>query len=177
MSFSLQPQVLLCRTILKSLTISAWGGKMEVLMVDKTKCTGCHQCELWCGTEISSASKELLKAIHEQPRPVPRVYVEGKQFALQCRHCENAPCIEACPNGTMRRDPETGLVYVHEPTCIACWMCVMACPFGIINPSSSMKVAIKCDRCRNMGYPICAEVCPTKAIRLEQRKDYRKKAF
>jgi len=28
-----------------------------------------------------------------------------------------------------------------------------------------------------MGYPICAEVCPTKAITLEDRKDYRKKAF
>ncbi|MBP1708480.1 MAG: hypothetical protein H6Q40_269, partial [Deltaproteobacteria bacterium] len=27
---------------------------MKVLMVDKNKCTGCHQCELWCGTEISS---------------------------------------------------------------------------------------------------------------------------
>lgn len=150
---------------------------MKVLIVDKEKCTGCHQCELWCGMEISSVSKELVQAIHEEPHPVPRVYVEGKQFALQCRHCENAPCLEACPNGTMRRDPETGLVYVHEPTCIACWMCVMACPFGIINPSSSMKVAIKCDRCRNMGYPICAEICPTQAIRLEERKDYRIKAF
>jgi ferredoxin len=28
-----------------------------------------------------------------------------------------------------------------------------------------------------MGYPICAEVCPTQAIRLEERKDYRIKAF
>jgi len=150
---------------------------VKLLMVDKNKCTGCHQCELWCGTEIGSLSKELYGAIHEQPQPVPRVHVEGKNFALQCRHCENPPCVEACPNGTMRRDPETGLVFVHEPTCIACWMCVMVCPFGIINPSSSMKVAIKCDRCRNMGYPICAEVCPTQAIRLEDRKDYRKKAF
>ena len=150
---------------------------MKVLMVDKNKCTGCHQCELWCGTEISSVSKELYQAIHEDPRPAPRVFVEGKPFALHCRHCESAPCLEACPNGTMRRDPETGLVYVYEPTCIACWMCVMVCPFGIINPSPAMKVAIKCDRCRNMGYPICAEVCPTKAITLEERKDYRKKAF
>jgi len=72
---------------------------VKVLIVDKTKCTGCHQCELWCGTEISSVSKELARAINEEPQPVPRVYVEGKQFALQCRHCENAPCLEACPNG------------------------------------------------------------------------------
>jgi Fe-S-cluster-containing hydrogenase component 2 len=53
----------------------------------------------------------------------------------------------------------------------------MVCPFGVIQPVPSLKVAIKCDRCRNMGYPICAEVCPTQALTLEERIDYRKKAF
>jgi len=71
--------------------------KLKVLIVDKEKCTGCHQCELWCGTEISSVSKELAKAINEAPQPIPRVYVEGKQFALQCRHCENAPAWRPAP--------------------------------------------------------------------------------
>jgi carbon-monoxide dehydrogenase iron sulfur subunit len=144
---------------------------MEVIMVDQEKCTGCHQCELWCGNEIASVSKELPLAINEDPQPVPRVHVEGKRFALQCRHCPDAPCITACPNGTMRRDPESGLVFVYEPTCIACWMCVMVCPFGIINPSSSLKVAVKCDRCRNMEFPICVEVCPTNALKLVDRKE------
>jgi carbon-monoxide dehydrogenase iron sulfur subunit len=82
-----------------------------------------------------------------------------------------APCIDACPNGTMRRDPQTGLVYVHEPTCIACWMCVMVCPFGIIAPSASFHTAVKCDRCRSMEYPICVDVCPTKALVLEEREE------
>ena len=150
---------------------------MKVIKVDPEKCTGCHQCELWCGSEIASVGKELPLAINEQPQPVPRVYVEGKKYAIQCRHCDDAPCVKACPNGTMRKDPETGLIYVHEPTCIACWMCVMVCPFAIINPSPTIKVAIKCDRCRNMGYPICAEACPTQAMTLEDRKDYRKKKF
>ena len=150
---------------------------MQVIKVDPEKCTGCHQCELWCGSEIASVAKELPLSINEEPQPVPRVFVEGKSFALQCRHCEEAPCLDACSNGTMRRDPETGLVYVHEPTCIGCWMCVMVCPFGVITPSSIFKVAVKCDRCRNMGYPICAEACPTNAITLEERKDYRKKKF
>lgn len=142
---------------------------MKVIMVDQEKCTGCHVCELWCANEIASESKRMPDSFFETPQPVPRVFVEGKKFALQCRHCPEAPCLEACPNGTMRRDPETGLVFVHEPTCIGCWMCVMVCPFGVINPYSPMKVAVKCDRCRNMGYPICAEVCPTNAITLVER--------
>lgn len=142
---------------------------MEVIRVIPEKCTGCHQCELWCGIEITSLSKELNKAIHEDARPVPRVHVEGTKFPFHCRHCEDGPCIDACPNGTMQRDPETGLVYVNERTCIACWMCVMVCPFGIITPSSSFNVAVKCDRCRNMEYPICVEVCPTGALELAER--------
>ena len=141
---------------------------MEVIMVDQRKCTGCHQCELWCANEISSESKEMPASFSDEPQPVPRVFVEGKQFALHCRHCPDAPCVEACPNGTMSRD-ENGLVFVNDTTCIACWMCVMACPFGVINPYSTMKLAIKCDRCRNMGYPICVEVCPTNALQLAER--------
>ncbi len=143
---------------------------MQVIMVDQRKCTGCHQCELWCGSEIASESKEMPFSFFDDPQPVPRVFVEGKPFALQCRHCPDAPCVEACPNGSMTRD-ENGLVYVNETTCIACWMCVMACPFGVINPSSSLKVAIKCDRCRNMGYPICVEICPTNALQLVEREE------
>jgi len=96
---------------------------MEVIMVDQERCTQCHTCSLWCGIEIGSVVKELNQAIHEKPQPVPRVHVEGNNFPFHCRHCEIAPCIDACPNGTMRRDPKTGLVYVYEPTCIACWMC------------------------------------------------------
>ncbi len=143
---------------------------MDVIKVIPEKCTGCHQCELWCGIERFSLAKELNQSIHEDPHPIPRVHVEGREFAFHCRHCEDAPCLDACPNGTMRRDPETGLVYVHEPTCIACWMCVMVCPFGIITPSPSFKVAVKCDRCQEMEYPICVEVCPTQALMLAERK-------
>ena len=56
---------------------------MQVIKVDPKKCTGCHQCELWCGTEIASEAKELFQAINEAPQPVARVYVEGKKLALQ----------------------------------------------------------------------------------------------
>jgi len=32
-------------------------------------------------------------------------------------------------------------------------------------------VAVKCDRCRNMEFPICVDVCPTKALILEEREE------
>ena len=98
---------------------------VKVLMVDKKKCTGCHQCELWCGTEIASVSKELSKAIHEDPRPAPRVYVEGKAFALQCRHCETLPVwrpvpMERCA-GTRRRGWSMSMSRPASPAGCASW--------------------------------------------------------
>ena len=48
-------------------------------------------------TEIASTSRELAKAINEEPHPVPRVYVEGQSFALQCRHCEMPPAWTPVP--------------------------------------------------------------------------------
>jgi Fe-S-cluster-containing dehydrogenase component len=39
---------------------------LQVIKVDPKKCTGCHQCELWCGTEIASVAKELAGAIQER---------------------------------------------------------------------------------------------------------------
>ena len=75
------------------------------------------------------------------------------------------------------RDPATGEVHVDATRCIGCWTCTAFCPYGVIYPSPERKIAIKCDRCRNMGYPICAEVCPTGALSLVERKDYRKKKF
>jgi Fe-S-cluster-containing hydrogenase component 2 len=58
---------------------------VKVLMVDKTKCTGCHQCELWCGTEIASVSKELYQAINEDPHPIPRVFCGGERLCPPLR--------------------------------------------------------------------------------------------
>jgi len=99
-------------------------------MVDKEKCTGCHQCELWCGTEIASTSRELAKAINEAPQPVPRVYVEGQKFALQCRHCENAPCESVCPvNATSHSDE--GLNEMTYNRCIGTKYCGNNCPYKV----------------------------------------------
>jgi len=52
-------------------------------------------------------------------------------------------------------------------TCIACGMCVMMCPFGMIAraPAPDGKImALKCDLCPERDTPACADACPTGAI-------------
>ena len=73
------------------------------IYVELSKCLSCHSCELACALEHSE-SKELAKAIYEDPAPVARVrleQVEGTAIPLQCRHCEDAPCVTICPSGAI----------------------------------------------------------------------------
>jgi anaerobic carbon-monoxide dehydrogenase iron sulfur subunit len=140
---------------------------MKVIGVYRERCTGCKTCELYCGAERGSESKALLKAVQETPRPQPRVRVEGAAgaaFPLQCRHCSQAPCLDACLTGALVRDEKSGLVIIREEYCIGCWTCTAFCPYGVIVPSVERKIAVKCDRCLYMEKPVCVDVCPTKAL-------------
>ncbi|MHB1652753.1 MAG: 4Fe-4S dicluster domain-containing protein [Desulfitobacteriaceae bacterium] len=137
------------------------------LFVDQSKCLGCKTCELRCAVERNSVSKVLTEAVHENILPRPRVYVEwdGKNpVPIQCRHCEDAPCLEICSTGALQRDEETGCVFVNPEQCLACWMCVMVCPYGVIAPASEKHVADKCDQCFQMSQPYCVAACPTGAL-------------
>jgi len=136
------------------------------IFLDPTKCTGCKTCELACTVE-HSASKDLYAAILEIPRPRKRIFVETDgdlNFAVECRHCQDAPCVHACMAGSMVQDEDTGLIQNHREKCVGCWMCVMACPYGVINRDQFSRLAVKCDRCPENDYPQCVKSCPTGAL-------------
>ncbi len=150
---------------------------MQVIAAQVDRCTGCRTCELYCATERGSDSKTLLAAIQEVPVPQPRLRVEGNNRAslpLQCRHCADAPCLNACLTGALVRHEGTGMVVVNEDRCIGCWTCTMFCPYGVIFPWSGRKVALKCDRCAFMEEPVCVDVCPTRALALVEVDDIEK---
>ncbi len=142
---------------------------MKIIGVHKERCTGCKTCELYCAAERGSEGKTLLKAVQETPAPQPRVRVEGgpdSAFPLQCRHCLQAPCLDACLTGALFREMKSGMVVIREDRCIGCWTCSAFCPYGVIYPSPERKIALKCDRCLYRETPICADVCPTRALEL-----------
>jgi len=142
---------------------------MKVIAVHVDRCTGCKTCELFCAAERGSESKILLKAVQETPLPQSRVRVEGGDgvaVPLQCRHCADAPCLDACLTGALVRDSASGMVIIREDRCIGCWTCTAFCPYGVISPSPERRIAIKCDRCLYMEKPACVDVCPTKALEL-----------
>ena len=146
------------------------------LVADPALCLGCKTCEAACAVERGSVSKNKYDAVHEAVRPRARVYVQWDgdvSFPLQCRHCDEAGCLEICPSGALARDAETQLVTHDTERCIGCWMCVMTCPYGVIRPESLLRSVEKCDQCFNRADgPYCRNACPTGALRLLDKKEF-----
>lgn len=139
-------------------------------------CISCHLCEVACIVE-HSRSKNIFAAYSETPKVNSKIEVQmngALSFSANCRICENAECVEACPVAAMWRDDETGLVKVDQDRCIGCWMCIMACPQGSIttrvDTQANLRVSDKCDLCvHSTQGPACVRACPNDALVYEDR--------
>ena len=97
------------------------------MLIDLKKCVGCHACAVAC------------KEAHGTPPGITRSHVkrefEGEYpdatmhiVPMLCMHCENPPCVEACPTEGATYKREDGIVVVDKEKCIGCKYCMMACP-------------------------------------------------
>lgn len=148
---------------------------MKRILIREEYCMGCRLCEVYCITQ-HSPSQDILKAYKgKEPKPVSGIYFEERgpiSFALQCRHCHDAPCLDACFTGAMYRDRENGRVLHNPDKCVGCWMCIMVCPYGVIKLDlKNKKVASKCDLCVEADLPACVQHCPNEAIVLADEAD------
>lgn len=140
------------------------------IVVKVGRCQGCNTCELACAVEHSQTQK-LAEAIYESTLPASRVSVEqGDGFAvpLQCRQCEDAPCIAVCPTHALYRTDQNNPVIIDNDLCVGCHACVLACPFGVIWMDRFSRAIIKCDQCFERTakgeMPACVEACPVQAL-------------
>ena len=143
---------------------------MERILVRWERCVGCRSCELACRV-AHSASGNLFSAVLERPAPSRRIFVEQVDKTpspFLCRQCEDAPCVRSCPTRALVHDETTGLVAYEPARCIGCHGCVMACPFGMIQPEVREGFIAKCDRCKGRDRPACVEACPTHSLVLEK---------
>lgn len=140
---------------------------MKGILVDLERCMGCRNCEIYCAVQHSMSGK-LFEAISERPLPVSRVAVQSSgdfPLPVQCRHCEDAQCVNACPSGALKKDAATGVVIHDRDKCIGCYMCAMVCPYGAVIPDRNKKAILKCDRCLDSDMPACVRACATGALR------------
>jgi carbon-monoxide dehydrogenase iron sulfur subunit len=125
-----------------------------------------------------SESKVLEEAVAESPRPQRRVTVEAVEHLavpMQCRHCEDAPCVTVCPTAAIHRHRANDPVLIDKERCIGCKFCLAVCPFGAIDITRDGKAVVKCDLCiertKAGQEPACVEACPTGALKIVSEKE------
>ena len=148
----------------------------KLVIADPGRCIGCRTCEVACSLAHSAADA---LATLSPASFIPRLKVVKTATVstpVQCRQCDDAPCVAVCPTGALVMGSNS--VQVIQSRCIGCKSCMIACRFGVIEilpcelnlsdrqPSGTTHVeAVKCDLCESRGAgPACVEVCPTKAI-------------
>jgi carbon-monoxide dehydrogenase iron sulfur subunit len=144
------------------------------LWVDVAKCLACRSCEFACAVEHSQ-SRTVLGAVREDPPPEARVSlmaVGDLAIPLQCRHCEDAPCVSICPTNALDKQGPEGPVLIDPDRCIGCKFCVAVCPFGVIVLSRDGKAALKCDLCVDRlaedEDPACVHACHSGALQFRE---------
>ena len=158
-----------------------WG-----MVIDLDRCIGCYSCTVACHVENGTPPGIWYAPVYEQEvgtfPHVKRVFLP-----TLCMHCEDAPCMKACPSKAISRRAD-GIVLVDQDICCGTRACVAACPYGAMNiyggeggdfegqltpfeQSIEGKFQVgtvqKCTFCvhridQGIFMPACVESCPTK---------------
>jgi tetrathionate reductase subunit B len=153
---------------------------MKAFVIDVSICNGCYSCQIVCkdehvGNDWTPYAKpqpdtgQFWLKMNEYVRgTVPKVKMH--YVPALCMHCENPPCLPACPIKGAIYKRDDGLVIIDPEKCTGCRSCVDACPYNAIYFNEDLNIAQKCTGCAHLldnGWkvPRCADACPTEAIK------------
>jgi len=167
-----------------------------------TRCEGYMECVAACVKENNldrKSNTQYIRIFEMEHGQMSPEFGDGKFFhevpvedhfymGVQCFHCQNAPCVKACPTKATWIEPD-GIVVVDYDWCIGCRYCIAACPyygrrFNWNDPhvplnemtrkqhylGNRMRARGQMEKCtfcvqrsREGRLPACADACPTGA--------------
>ncbi|RKZ54244.1 MAG: 4Fe-4S dicluster domain-containing protein [Candidatus Parabeggiatoa sp. nov. 3] len=140
--------------------------KKYVMLADTVRCINCKACVVACRAEWETPmgyTRDWVKEVEWVQNDQPKVML----FPGRCQHCDDAPCIEACPSGAAYKRAD-GLVLQDNCICSGCELCVPACPYEArwLNPVTN--TISKCTFCQpriDKGLePACVQTCVGRAL-------------
>lgn len=130
------------------------------LIIDLQKCTDHDLSDVKCSYK------------HHPENNGMQILLEKIYFALICRKCNSAPCINACPQNALEKVPaendDESILKRANMLCTACGTCAIACPFGTIYTDLIPFAANICDLCKGRlsqkEKPLCVRTCSDECI-------------
>lgn len=146
------------------------------MVIDQRRCIGCHSCTVACRTWNDLPIDIVYNPVVTEGVQGTWPNVHREWMPLLCMHCEHPACVPCCPTGASQQD-EDGTVWIDYKKCMACKVCVNACPYGMRDQSKVEprlhRFIRKCTFCRDHrhyaeehGDPIttyCVATCHQKA--------------
>jgi len=130
---------------------------MKYLFAQRASCTGCRACEYACSQfHYKDATRPAASRIYI------RRYKGIVDVPVICWHCEDAPCVKACPTTprAIEKDKATNIIaYIDDKTCLGakCNKCIEACPAKYLRRHPDTGWPMFCDLCK--GDPECVKAC------------------
>jgi len=132
---------------------------MKYLFAERQNCTGCRACEYACSSYHEGLVRPAASRIHV------RKYRGIVDVPVICHHCDDAPCIAACPTNppAIQKDPDTNGITLNSKACLGskCLKCQEACPSEFIRVHPDTGKPLMCDLCG--GDPECVKACAEQA--------------
>ena len=137
--------------------------KKYAFVIDPRRCIDCRACLVACRAENDVPMDNTRIWVYDQGVVGEFPNLTQQFVPYNCMHCDNPPCVDACPSQATFKRQEDGIVVIDQEACIGCGLCLPACPYHVRYINAQTGKADKCNACLQRTAqgeaPACVATC------------------